>query len=247
MAPGEAAPALEGTIQAGLAIKLPMRILVVEDEPKVARFIERGLREEHYAVDVARDGEAGADLALLHDYDLVILDVMLPRKDGFAVLRELRAAGRGCRVLMLTARDGVRDRVRGLDGGADDYLVKPFAFEELLARVRALLRRKADEPLVLRAGDLEVDVKARKASRGGKALVLGAKEFAVLEYLLRHQGEVVSRTELSEHVWDMRFDSMTNVIDVTLYHLRRKVDRGFPRPLIRTVRGAGYVLEAPPC
>jgi len=224
-----------------------MRLLIVEDEPKVARFIERGLREEHYAVDVAYDGEAGLDLALLHDYDLAILDVMLPRKDGFTVLQELRAAGRSCRVLMLTARDGVHDRVRGLDGGADDYLVKPFAFEELLARVRALLRRRADEPVVLCAADLELDLTSRKVTRAGKLLALSAKEFAVLEYLLRHQGAVISRTQLSEHVWDQHFDSMTNVIDVTLYHLRQKLDRDFPVPLIRTVRGAGYVLEAPEC
>lgn len=222
-----------------------MRLLVVEDEPKVARFIERGLREEHFAVDVAHDGETGADLALTHDYDVIILDVMLPRRDGFAVLRELRAAGCQSRVLMLTARDGVKDRVRGLEGGADDYLVKPFAFEELLARVRALLRRRADEPLVLRAADLTLDVKSREAARAGRAITLSAKECAVLEFLLRHQGRVVTRTQLAEHVWDQHFDPMTNVIDVTVYHLREKVDRGFAPALIHTVRGAGYVLKVP--
>lgn len=225
-----------------------MRLLIIEDEPKVARFIERGLREEHYAVDVALDGQTGLDLALVHNYDVVILDVMLPKKDGFEVLAILRKAKRPCRVLMLTARDAVKDRVRGLEGGADDYLVKPFAFAELLARVRALLRRSTAalaEPMMLRCADLALDLKSRKVSRSGKAVALSAREFAVLEYLLRHQGEVVSRTRLSEHVWDQHFDSMTNVIDVTLYHLREKVDRTFPTPLIHTVRGVGYILKNP--
>ncbi|MBE2283596.1 MAG: heavy metal response regulator transcription factor [Prosthecobacter sp.] len=223
-----------------------MRLLIVEDEPKVARFVERGLREEHYAVDVAANGEEGLDLALVHDYDLVILDVMLPKKDGFEVLEALRAAKRPCKVLMLTARDSVKDRVRGLDGGADDYLVKPFAFAELLARVRALLRRSGcTETTTLSFADLVLDVKARKVTRAGQPVALSAREFAVLEHLLRHQGEVISRTRLSEQVWDQHFDSMTNVIDVTLYHLREKVDRGFASPLIHTVRGVGYVLKNP--
>lgn len=223
-----------------------MRLLIVEDEPKVARFIERGLREEHFAVDAAFDGEEGLDLALVHDYDLVILDVMLPKKDGFEVLEALRAAKRPCKVLMLTARDAVKDRVRGLNGGADDYLVKPFAFEELLARVRVLLRRSGDpEMTTLRFADLVLDLRGRKVTRAGKAVTLSAREFSMLEYLLRHQGEVISRTRLSEHVWDQHFDSMTNVIDVTLYHLREKVDRGFGSPLIHTVRGVGYVLKNP--
>ena len=223
-----------------------MRLLIVEDEPKVARFVERGLREEHFTVDVAFDGEEGLDLALVHDYDLVVLDVMLPKKDGFEVLEALRAARRPCKVLMLTARDSVKDRVRGLDGGADDYLVKPFAFAELLARVRALLRRAGGtEVTTLSFADLVMDVKARKVTRAGQPVALSAREFAVLEHLLRHQGEVISRTRLSEQVWDQHFDSMTNVIDVTLYHLREKVDRGFPAPLIHTVRGVGYVLKNP--
>ena len=225
-----------------------MRLLIVEDEPKVARFIERGLREEHYAVDVAFDGSAGLDLALVHDYDVVVLDVMLPKMDGFEVLAELRAARRPCKVLMLTARDSIKDRVKGLEGGADDYLVKPFAFEELLARVRVLLRRGAAaeaEPMMLRFDDLVLDLRGRKVSREGKAVTLSAREFSMLEYLMRHQGEVISRTRLSEHVWDQHFDSMTNVIDVTLYHLREKVDRGFATPLIHTVRGVGYVLKNP--
>lgn len=221
-----------------------MRLLLVEDEPKVARFIERGMREEHYAIDVASDGDAGLALAMLHDYDLVILDVMLPVRNGFEVLAALRAAQRPCRVLMLTARDSVEDRVRGLDGGADDYLVKPFAFAELLARVRALLRRSApEEPLSLRVADLVLDVRTRKVTRNGRSLTLTPREFGVLEYLMRHRGEVVSRTALTEHVWDQHFDSMTNVVDVTLYHLREKVDREFPTPLIHTVRGVGYMLK----
>lgn len=223
-----------------------MRLLVVEDEPKVARFIERGLREEHYAVDAAFDGDEGLELALLNDYDLVILDVMLPKRDGFEVLEELRSAKRPCKVLMLTARDSVKDRVRGLDGGADDYLVKPFAFEELLARVRVLLRRAGPteaDPTILRFEDLVLDLRSRKVTRSGKVVPLSSREFAVLEYLMSHVGEVVSRTRLSEHVWDQRFDSMTNVIDVTLYHLREKVDREFATPLIHTVRGVGYVLK----
>ncbi len=220
-----------------------MRILVVEDEKKVARFIERGLKEERFAVDVAHDGEAGLELALLNPYDLVVLDVLMPKKDGFQVLAEIRAAKRPCRVLMLTARDGVDDRVRGLDTGADDYLTKPFAFAEFLARVRALLRRGAVEQTSLRIADLVLDLKARKVTRAGQPIFLSAKEFAVLEHFVRHAGEVVTRTELAEQVWDLHFDPMTNVIDVTIYHLREKVDRDFKPQLIHTVRGAGYVLK----
>jgi len=222
-----------------------MRILVVEDEKKVARFIERGLKEERFTVDVARDGEEGLFLAQSNPYDLVVLDVLMPRKDGLQVLRELRASGCRSRVLMLTARDGVEDRVRGLDAGADDYLVKPFAFAEFLARVRALLRRSvAEGPEVLRLADLALEVKTHKVARQGRPILLTAKEFAVLDYLLRHPNEVVTRTQLAEHVWDENFDSFSNVIDVTVYHLREKVDRGFEPALIHTVRGAGYVLKA---
>lgn len=221
-----------------------MRLLVVEDEAKVARFIERGLREEGYAVDVAPDGEAGSALARENEYALILLDVLLPKRDGFAVLRDLRAAKCASRVLMLTARDGVDDRVRGLDLGADDYLVKPFAFAELLARVRALLRRDSrDEPEAFQLGDLTLDVASRKATRGGQRLWLSAREFAVLECLARHAGEVVSRAQLAAQVWENQLHPKDNVIDVTLYHLREKVDRGFPHPLIHTVRGAGYVLK----
>jgi len=221
-----------------------MRILVVEDEPKVARFIERGLREENFAVEVARDGDDALHRALGAEFDLVVLDVMLPGRDGFSVLRELRAAGRQPRVLMLTARDGVADRVRGLDGGADDYLTKPFAFAEFLARVRALLRRsEGHDAGLLTLADLSLDTRSRKVWRSGRAINLSAREFAVLEYLLRHTGEVISRTRLAEAVWDENFDSFSNVIDVTVYHLRDKIDRGFDPALIKTVRGAGYVLR----
>lgn len=221
-----------------------MRILVVEDERKVARFIERGLKEERFAVDVAPDGEEGLFRAQSNVYDLIVLDVLMPKKDGFQVLRELRAAKCRARILMLTARDSVEDRVQGLEGGADDYLIKPFAFAEFLARVRALLRRgMVDGPVSLRALDLTLDLKARKVTRAGKPVALSAKEFGVLEYLLRHPDEVVTRTQLAEHVWDENFDSFSNVIDVTVYHLREKVDRDFQPALIHTVRGAGYVLK----
>ena len=221
-----------------------MRILVVEDERKVARFIERGLKEERFAVDVAPDGEEGLFRAQSNDYDLIVLDVLMPKKDGFQVLRELRAAKCRARILMLTARDSVEDRVQGLEGGADDYLIKPFAFAEFLARVRVLLRRgTVDGPISLTALDLTLDLKARKVTRAGKPVTLSAKEFGVLEYLLRHPDEVVTRTQLAEHVWDENFDSFSNVIDVTVYHLREKVDRGFQPTLIHTVRGAGYMLK----
>lgn len=222
-----------------------MRILVVEDEPKVARFLERGLRQQAHAVDLAFDGEDGLRMAHENDYDVVVLDVMLPGRDGFSVLTELRAAQKAVRVLMLTARDEVGDRVRGLDLGADDYLVKPFDFEEFLARIRALLRRAASEgQAVLRCADLELDPRTRQVRRGGRPVQLTAKPFAILELLLRRQGQVVSRTEISEHVWDQRFDPMGNVIDVTVHQLRDRVDKGFELRLIHTVRGVGYVLRA---
>lgn len=220
-----------------------MRILVVEDEKKVARFIERGLKEERFAVDVAHDGEAGLELALQNPYDLIVLDVLMPKKDGFQVLQELRLAGSKARVLMLTAMDSVDDRVRGLDSGADDYLTKPFAFAEFLARVRALLRRNSTEAGSLKVADLELDLKTRKVTRAGQPIFLSAKEFAVLEYFIKHKDQVITRTQLAEHVWDLHFDPMTNVIDVTVYHLREKVDRGFQPQLLHTIRGAGYVLK----
>lgn len=223
-----------------------MRLLVIEDEIKVSRFIERGLREEGFNVETAGDGESGFEKARGGDFDLLILDVMLPERDGFSVLRELRAAGVQSRVLMLTARDGVGDRVQGLDLGADDYLVKPFAFAELLARVRALLRRSvSEEPTLLHAADLQVDLRARRVTRGGLLVTLSGKEFGVLAHLLRHAGTVVTRAELAEQVWEDLQNTPSNVIEVTVYHLREKIDRGFTPALIQTVRGAGYLLQKP--
>jgi len=222
-----------------------VRILLVEDEPNAARMLAKGLREEGYAVDVAADGESALEQAHVNDYDLIILDVMLPRKDGFEVCRELRAAGSATPVLMLTARDAVEDRVEGLDSGADDYLSKPFEFEELLARVRALLRRKpALYREVIVVADLSVDTIARRVSRGGRELDLTAKEFALLEYLVRRVGEVVGRADISEHVWDQSYDPFSKVIEVFIQRLRRKVDEGHAVKLIRTRRGEGYVLTA---
>lgn len=223
-----------------------MRILIVEDEVKVARFLERGLREEGFIVEVAADGMEGAAKALGGSHDLIILDVMLPERDGFSVLGELRAAGIKARVLMLTARDGVQDRVHGLDLGADDYLVKPFAFAELLARVRALLRRgPAEEQALLEVGDLRVDVRARRVTRGGQLVPLSSKEFGVLTHLLRRAGQVVTRAQLAEEVWEDLQGTPSNVIEVTVYHLREKIDRGFTPVLIHTVRGSGYTLKKP--
>lgn len=223
-----------------------MRLLVVEDEIKVARFIERGLREEGFHVETAADGETGLAKARSGAFDLIILDVMLPERDGFSVLKELRTAHVSTRVLMLTARDGVGDRVQGLDLGADDYLVKPFAFAELLARVRALLRRSiAEETVLLHAADLQVDVRARRVTRGGRLVTLSAKEFGVLAHLLRRAGNVVTRAELAETVWEDLPNTPSNVIEVTVYHLREKIDRGFTPTLIQTVRGAGYLLQQP--
>jgi two-component system copper resistance phosphate regulon response regulator CusR len=222
-----------------------LRILLVEDEPNAARILAKGLREEAYAVDVVGDGEGALELAQLNDYDLIILDVMLPQKDGFQVCRDLRAAGSAVPVLMLTARDAVEDRVEGLDSGADDYLVKPFEFEELLARVRALLRRRpALYREVIVVADLSVDIRARRVSRSGKELDLTGKEFALLEYLVRHAGEVIGRAEISEHVWDQSYDPFSKVIDVFIQRLRRKIDEGHAIKLIRTRRGEGYVLTA---
>lgn len=222
-----------------------VKVLLVEDDPKVARFIARGLAEERYVVDVARDGDDGLHLGTTGAYDVIILDVLLPGRDGFEVLAHLRRAGVATRVLMLTARDAVADRVRGLEAGADDYLVKPFAFAELLARLRALMRRPpGEEPAVLLLDDLRVETRQRTVRRGGRPVSLTAKEYAVLAHLLRHAGEVVTRTRLAEAVWDENFDPLSNVIDVTVYHLREKIDRGFDTRLIHTVRGAGYVLRS---
>lgn len=222
-----------------------MRILLVEDEPDAARLLAKGLREESYAVDVVGEGERALELAFVNDYDLVILDVMLPGRDGFEVCRELRAGGSAVPVLMLTARDAVEDRVAGLDTGADDYLSKPFDFEELLARVRALLRRRpALLPAVIEVADLSIDTRARRVWRSGVSVELTAKEYALLEYLARRAGEVVSRADISEHVWDETYDPFSKVIEVFIQRLRRKVDDGRGQKLIHTRRGAGYVLTA---
>jgi DNA-binding response OmpR family regulator len=222
-----------------------VRVLVVEDEVKMARAIRRGLEQEGYAVDGAATGDDGLHLATEIDYDAIVLDLLLPVLDGFEVCRRLRAAGRWAPVLMLTARDGVADRVEGLDAGADDYLVKPFSFGELLARLRALVRRGSGErPAVLVVGDLRLDPAAHTVQRAGRAVSLSAREFAVLEFLMRHPGEVVSRARILEHVWDFNYDGLSNVVDVYVGYLRRKLEQPFGRPLIRTVRGVGYALEA---
>jgi len=236
--------ALRGEVQKG---KEPaVKILIVEDEPKTGDYLRQGLVEAGFVVDLARDGMDGLHLALTGDYDLMILDVMLPGLDGWSVLQTVRRAGRELPVLFLTARDQVEDRVRGLELGADDYLVKPFAFSELLARVRTLLRRgKSKEPDVLRAADLELDLLRRRVTRAGQRIDLTAKEFGLLELLLRRQGEVLPRSLIASQVWDMNFDSDTNVIEVAVRRLRAKVDDPFEPKLIRTVRGMGYVLEAP--
>ena len=223
-----------------------MRILVVEDEPKTGDYLKQGLSEAGFTVDLARDGDDGLHLGKTEDYDLVVLDVMLPVRDGWSVLRALREAGRNMPVLFLTARDRVDDRVKGLELGADDYLVKPFAFSELLARVRTLLRRgKNVEPQVLRVADMELDLQRRRVTRSGKRIDLTAKEFALLELLLRRHDEVLPRSLIASQVWDMNFDSDTNVIEVAVRRLRAKVDDGFEPKLIHTVRGMGYVLETP--
>lgn len=224
-----------------------MKVLIVEDEPKTGDYLRRGLAEAGYTADLARDGTDGLHLALTGDYDLLVLDVALPGIDGWQVLDSLRRAGMDQPVLFLTARNHVEDRVRGLELGADDYLVKPFAFSELLARVRVLLRRGARrrEPAVLSVADLELDLLRRRATRGGRRIDLTAREFALLELLMRRRGEVLSRSLIASRVWDMNFDSDTNVIDVAIRRLRRKIDDDFRPRLIRTVRGMGYVLERP--
>jgi two-component system OmpR family response regulator len=223
-----------------------VRVLVVEDAVRVAALLERGLAEEGYAVDVARDGPTAVWHATENAYDAIVLDVMLPGYDGFEVCRRLRAAERWAPVVMLTARHDVADRVRGLDSGADDYLMKPFSFTELSARLRALMRRgAAARPTVLEVGDLRLDPATRQAWRGDTPLELTAKETALLELFLRHPGEVLSRTRILEHVWDFAFDGMSNVVDQYVAYLRRKVDRPFGREDLETLRGAGYRLRPP--
>ncbi len=220
-----------------------MRILIAEDERKIAEFIRRGLKEEGYAADTAASGTDALRLAEENPYDLLLLDVMLPGLDGVEVCRRLRAGGYAAPILMLTARDRVEDKVKGLDSGANDYLTKPFAFEELLARVRALLRPAPSAAALLKAGDIEVDLLAHKASAAGAALDLSAKEFALLEYLARNKERIVTRTMISEHVWDINFDTGSNVIDVYINHLRKKLEKSGAKAAIRTVRGKGYLLE----
>ena len=226
-----------------------MKILIVEDEAKTGDYLKLGLVEAGFVVDLVRDGTDGLHHGLTESYDLAILDVMLPGIDGWAVLQGLRKAGIQTPVLYLSARDHVEDRVKGLELGADDYLVKPFAFSELLARVRTLMRRgsKASTPEVLRVADLELDLLRRRVTRAGRRIDLTAKEFSLLELLLRRQGEVLSRSLIASQVWDMNFHSDTNVIEVAMRRLRLKLDEDFEPKLIRTVRGMGYVLENPNC
>jgi two-component system OmpR family response regulator len=221
-----------------------VRLLLVEDDDKLARAVTRGLRREGYAVDVAADGEAALVQVAVWEYDAIVLDIMLPRRDGIAVCAALRERGCWAPVLMVTARGEIPDRVRGLDAGADDYLPKPFSFEELLARLRALLRRApAERPTQLEVGDLVVDPAAHTVTRAGTPVELTAREFAVLEYFIRHEGEAVTRTRLLEHVWDENYIGSTNVVDVYVGYLRRKLELPFGRPLIRTLRGVGWTLE----
>jgi heavy metal response regulator len=221
-----------------------MRVLIIEDEKKVAGFLKNGLKEEGYAVDEAFDGQAGFDMAVENEYDLIILDLMLPGLDGIAVCKKLREQNNHTPILMLTAREAVKDKVIGLDAGADDYMTKPFAFEELLARIRVLLRKKPlSQELKLEIGDLVLDLITHKVKRGDEEIELTSKEYALLEFLMRNAGTVVTRTMIAEHVWDINFETFTNVIDVYINYLRNKIDRDRDDKLIHTVRGRGYVLK----
>ena len=221
-----------------------MRILVVEDEVKVQEFIKRGLKEEGYAVDVARDGEEGYSQATTNQYDVILLDIMLPGLDGLSLCRKLRQERISTPIMMLTAKDSVKDKVRGLDSGADDYLAKPFSFEELLARIRVLLRKGSDrEPRLLQIADLALDLVTHKVNRAGNEIQLTSKEYSLLEYLMRNAGTIITRTMISEHVWDINFDTFTNVIDVYINYLRNKIDKSARCKLIHTIRGRGYILK----
>ena len=218
--------------------------MIVEDEKKVAGFIKKGLEEETYAVDVAYDGEEGFHLADMNQYDMIILDLMLPKMDGLEVLTRLRDKKVSTPILLLTAKDAVDDKVAGLNKGADDYLTKPFAFSELLARIRSLLRRgQAETQTELKVGDLILDMVSHKVSRNGEEIELTGKEYSLLEYFMRNEGKVLTRTMIAEHVWDYNFDTFTNVIDVYVNHLRKKIDKKYPAKLLHTLRGVGYVMR----
>jgi len=224
-----------------------MRILVVEDDGKVAGFLKKGLEEEHYAVDLAGDGEEGGYLAAVNEYDAIILDVMLPVKSGLEVLAGIRKQKNHTPVLMLTARDAVDDKVKGLEAGADDYLTKPFSFEELLARLRALLRRTHSYgERVFKVADLELEPSARRVSRAGKEIELTGKEYALLEYFMRNAGRILTETQIIEHVWDMNYDGMANTVNVYIHHLRNKIDRAHDIKLLHTIRSRGYVMKEMP-
>jgi len=222
-----------------------MRLLVAEDEARIARFIQRGLEEEHHAVDVASDGDAAVYLAETNEYDMILLDILLPRKNGLAVCRELRARNVTTPILMLTAKDSVEDKVAGLNTGADDYLTKPFAFDELVARINALVRRRSlDRTPLLTVGDLTLDPLTHEVRRADRPIELTNKEYALLAFLMRRPGQVLTRTQIAEQIWDMDFDNESNVIDVYIRYLRKKIDADGARPLIHTVRGAGYTMKA---
>ncbi|MEE2987732.1 MAG: response regulator transcription factor [Nitrospinota bacterium] len=221
-----------------------MRLLVIEDEKKVASFVKKGLEEETYVVDVAYDGEEGLLLAQQGEYDLIILDLMLPVLDGLEVLSRLRAGKNDVPIILLTAKDSVEEKVTGLNKGADDYLTKPFAFSELMARIRVLLRRgKAETKTELQIDNLTLDLVSHKVKRNGEEIELTGKEYSLLEYFLRNQGKVLTRTMIAEHVWDYNFDTFTNVIDVYVNHLRKKIDKNYPKKLLHTLRGVGYIMR----
>jgi heavy metal response regulator len=221
-----------------------MRILVIEDEKKVADFIKKGLEEEHYAVDTAYDGERGLYMTEINEYDLIVLDLMIPKIDGWGVLKRVRANKNNVPILVLTAKDALEDIVRGLDSGCDDYLTKPFAFVEFLARIRALLRReRTDKEPVLKIADLTLSLVTHRVMRKDKEIELTSKEYALLEYMMRNPSKVLTRAMISEHVWDYHFDSLTNVIDVYVNYLRKKIDKDFDPKLIHTIRGVGYMIK----